>query len=261
MTDAGAFYHLSASPGTTVNKQLLPQHQRLAGAVLRRGRPLRLGGEQRLREHRHLGLHAGVGEQQHRQPDADQQLDREQREQRQERHPGQHQQRDGRRDRRQLAHRRPRRHGNQGAVAPSSRPRRSRCAVSRRTGASTSPARPQTNGALATLWDCHGGANQQLFQPSTAAGELRLYNGGKCLDVVGRGTANGTAVKLWDCNGGTNQQFASTATAASPACRCQQVPRRERVRHRQRHQDPDLGLPRRHQPAVDQGRRVSTDHS
>ena len=49
------------------------------------------------------------------------------------------------------------------------------------------------------------GANQQLTL--TAAGELRLYNGSKCLDVVGRGTANGTAVDIWDCNGQTNQQF------------------------------------------------------
>ncbi|WP_200942818.1 RICIN domain-containing protein [Cellulomonas sp. Root485] len=63
----------------------------------------------------------------------------------------------------------------------------------------------QTNGALAAIWDCHGGANQQLTL--TAAGELRLYNGTKCLDVVGRGTANGTGVEIWDCNGGTNQQF------------------------------------------------------
>ncbi len=63
----------------------------------------------------------------------------------------------------------------------------------------------QTNGALMHIWDCHGGANQQFTL--TAAGELRLYNGAKCLDVVGRGTANGTAVDIWDCNGQTNQQF------------------------------------------------------
>jgi hypothetical protein len=63
----------------------------------------------------------------------------------------------------------------------------------------------QTNGALAQIWDCHGGTNQRLTL--TAAGELRLYNGSKCLDVLGRGTANGTAVEIWDCNGQTNQQF------------------------------------------------------
>ncbi|WP_433088823.1 ricin-type beta-trefoil lectin domain protein [Dactylosporangium sp. CA-052675] len=67
------------------------------------------------------------------------------------------------------------------------------------TGASTA------NGALAEIWDCNGGANQQFT--ATAAGELRVYNGTKCLDVLGRGTANGTAVEIWDCNGQTNQQF------------------------------------------------------
>ncbi|WP_433605266.1 RICIN domain-containing protein [Dactylosporangium sp. CA-139114] len=67
------------------------------------------------------------------------------------------------------------------------------------TGASTA------NGALAEIWDCNGGANQQFT--ATAAGELRVYNGAKCLDVLGRGTANGTAVEIWDCNGQTNQQF------------------------------------------------------
>jgi hypothetical protein len=63
----------------------------------------------------------------------------------------------------------------------------------------------QANGALAQIWDCHGGTNQQFTL--TAAGELRVYGGAKCLDVYGRGTANGTAVEIWDCNGQTNQQF------------------------------------------------------
>jgi len=67
------------------------------------------------------------------------------------------------------------------------------------TGASTA------NGALAEIWDCNGGANQQFT--ATAAGELRVYNGAKCLDVLGRGTANGTAAEIWDCNGQPNQQF------------------------------------------------------
>ncbi|WP_426514694.1 ricin-type beta-trefoil lectin domain protein [Dactylosporangium sp. McL0621] len=63
----------------------------------------------------------------------------------------------------------------------------------------------QSNGALAEIWDCHGGTNQQFTL--TAAGELRVYGGAKCLDVTGRGTANGTAVEIWDCNGQTNQQY------------------------------------------------------
>ncbi|WP_327003820.1 RICIN domain-containing protein [Dactylosporangium sp. NBC_01737] len=63
----------------------------------------------------------------------------------------------------------------------------------------------QANGALAQIWDCNSNANQRFTL--TAAGELRMYNGSKCLDVLGRGTANGTAVEIWDCNGQTNQQF------------------------------------------------------
>ncbi|MEW9533242.1 carbohydrate-binding protein [Microbispora sp. NPDC049125] len=62
----------------------------------------------------------------------------------------------------------------------------------------------QTNGALAQIWDCNSGANQQWT--STAASELRVY-GNKCLDVNGAGTADGTAVLIWDCNGQNNQKW------------------------------------------------------
>ncbi|GID95715.1 lectin [Amorphoplanes digitatis] len=34
---------------------------------------------------------------------------------------------------------------------------------------------------------------------------------GRCLDVVGAGTANGTAVDVWTCNGATNQAWTHTA--------------------------------------------------
>jgi alpha-galactosidase len=63
----------------------------------------------------------------------------------------------------------------------------------------------QTNGTLAEIWDCHGGANQQFT--ATSAGELRVYGNAKCLDVYNNQTANGTAVEIWDCNGGANQRF------------------------------------------------------
>lgn len=63
----------------------------------------------------------------------------------------------------------------------------------------------QTNGTLAQIWDCHGQVNQRFT--TTAAGELRVYNGTKCLDVHNQETANGTAVLLWDCNGQANQRF------------------------------------------------------
>ncbi|MFC6081656.1 PQQ-dependent sugar dehydrogenase [Sphaerisporangium aureirubrum] len=62
----------------------------------------------------------------------------------------------------------------------------------------------QANGALAQLWDCNGGANQQWT--ATSASELRVY-GSKCLDVNGAGTADGTAVLIWDCNGQNNQKW------------------------------------------------------
>ncbi|MFC4589999.1 ThuA domain-containing protein [Sphaerisporangium corydalis] len=62
----------------------------------------------------------------------------------------------------------------------------------------------QANGALAQIWDCNGGANQQWT--STSSTELRVY-GGKCLDVSGAGTADGTAVLIWDCNGQNNQKW------------------------------------------------------
>lgn len=63
----------------------------------------------------------------------------------------------------------------------------------------------QANGALAELWYCSGGANQQ-WTP-TPAGELRVY-GSKCLDASGQGTSPGTAVAIWDCNGQQNQKWA-----------------------------------------------------
>ena len=61
-----------------------------------------------------------------------------------------------------------------------------------------------TNGARATLWDCHGGTNQRWTH--TAARQLMVY-GNKCLDASGQGTSNGTPAIIWDCNGQTNQQW------------------------------------------------------
>jgi hypothetical protein len=62
----------------------------------------------------------------------------------------------------------------------------------------------QTNGALAEIWDCNGGANQQ-WTP-TGSNELRVY-GSKCLDASNQGTTTGTAVDIYDCNGGNNQKW------------------------------------------------------
>ncbi|WP_329061130.1 ricin-type beta-trefoil lectin domain protein [Streptomyces sp. NBC_01429] len=73
----------------------------------------------------------------------------------------------------------------------------------------------QVNGALAEIWDCHGGANQSFT--STSAGELRVYNNTKCLDVYDNGTASGTAVEIWDCNGQSNQQFGVNSDGTTTA--------------------------------------------
>ncbi len=60
------------------------------------------------------------------------------------------------------------------------------------------------NGTATELWDCGGGANQQVTP--TAAGELRVY-GNKCLEARNQATADGTVVDIWDCNGGLNQKW------------------------------------------------------
>jgi lysophospholipase L1-like esterase len=60
------------------------------------------------------------------------------------------------------------------------------------------------NGGQATIWDCHGLANQRWTR--TAAGELRVY-GDHCLDVNAAGTANGTKIQSWTCNGTAAQRF------------------------------------------------------
>jgi alpha-galactosidase len=57
------------------------------------------------------------------------------------------------------------------------------------------------NGTGILVWDCHGGANQQISQ---AGQTLRIL--GKCLDLPTNAT-NGTRVQIWDCHGGTNQQW------------------------------------------------------
>jgi hypothetical protein len=66
------------------------------------------------------------------------------------------------------------------------------------SGAST------TNGAQVQLWDCHTGSNQRWTH--TASRQLTVY-GNKCLDASNSGTANGTRVVIWDCNGQANQQW------------------------------------------------------
>lgn len=65
-----------------------------------------------------------------------------------------------------------------------------------------------TNGKVADIWDCNGGANQKWTTGPT--GTITGY-GGKCLDVPNSAASAGTAVDIWDCNGGTNQKWTVNA--------------------------------------------------
>lgn len=61
----------------------------------------------------------------------------------------------------------------------------------------------RNNGDLVSIWDCHGGENQQwLLSP-----EGHLLNNFGCLDAQDHGTTPGTPVRNWECNGGRNQQW------------------------------------------------------
>ena len=76
---------------------------------------------------------------------------------------------------------------------------------------------------------------------------------GRCVDAAS--AANGTQVRLQDCGGQAGQAW----TRAGPDAdrRREQVPRRLRSRHGQRHPGDRLGLPRPGQPAVDGQRRTA----
>jgi alpha-galactosidase len=71
------------------------------------------------------------------------------------------------------------------------------------------------NGAAVEIFSCHSGANQRWN--STAAGELRVYDGTKCLDVFDNQATPGTKVELWQCNGGANQKFRLNADGSVTA--------------------------------------------
>jgi glucose/arabinose dehydrogenase len=60
-------------------------------------------------------------------------------------------------------------------------------------------------GAPMIIYDCHGASNQAF--EFTAAGEIRVMNGTRCLDAEGQGTAPGTAVVAYTCNGQNNQKW------------------------------------------------------
>ncbi|MGW3156543.1 arabinofuranosidase catalytic domain-containing protein [Streptomyces sp. NPDC001089] len=60
------------------------------------------------------------------------------------------------------------------------------------------------NGTGVQLWNCQSYAEDQHWTHN-AGGSLGTI--GRCLDIIGNGTANGTQVELWDCNGVGGQKW------------------------------------------------------
>ncbi|WP_308167451.1 arabinofuranosidase catalytic domain-containing protein [Catellatospora tritici] len=60
------------------------------------------------------------------------------------------------------------------------------------------------NGTGVQLWDCQTYAEDQHWE-QYADRSVRTI--GRCLDIVGNGTANGAQVELWDCNGVGGQKW------------------------------------------------------
>ena len=55
------------------------------------------------------------------------------------------------------------------------------------------------------IWDCNGQSNQKWRL--NADGSITGVGSGRCLDMVGNGTANGTRVQISDCTGAANQRW------------------------------------------------------
>ncbi|MFG2476142.1 arabinofuranosidase catalytic domain-containing protein [Streptomyces fagopyri] len=64
------------------------------------------------------------------------------------------------------------------------------------------------NGAAVGLWSCQSYAEDQHWTHN-ANGSLGTI--GRCLDIIGNGTAGGTQVELWDCNGVGGQKWVQRA--------------------------------------------------
>jgi hypothetical protein len=61
------------------------------------------------------------------------------------------------------------------------------------------------NGAAVQLWDCQVTSGDQHWNYNLADNSLSTL--GRCLDIVGNGTANNTLVQLYDCNGVGGQKW------------------------------------------------------
>ncbi|MEV4636967.1 PQQ-dependent sugar dehydrogenase [Actinoplanes sp. NPDC049548] len=69
-------------------------------------------------------------------------------------------------------------------------------------------------GQTVQIYTCTGGANQKWRL--NADGSITGVQSGLCLDVTGAGTANSTAVGMWTCNGQDNQKWRTSAGDAVP---------------------------------------------
>ncbi len=63
----------------------------------------------------------------------------------------------------------------------------------------------QQPGTAAIIFDCHGGINQKWEY--TAAGELRTFDGARCLDVRAASKQPQAIVQSYPCHGGPNQKW------------------------------------------------------
>jgi hypothetical protein len=64
------------------------------------------------------------------------------------------------------------------------------------------------DGTAVQLWDCQAFSVDQHW---TYNGDTSLSSLGRCLAIVGNGTANGTQVQLWDCDGVGGQKWVQQA--------------------------------------------------
>ncbi len=102
------------------------------------------------------------------------------------------------------------------------------------------------DGTQIQVWGCDNTAAQEWTIGSD--GTIRAF--GKCLDVAFGGTANGTKVQLWGCDNTGSQQWVyrpyELVNPQSNKCLGGRG-----WRHLMGYAHGDLGLPGRHQPAVE----------
>ena len=62
-----------------------------------------------------------------------------------------------------------------------------------------------THGSVVDIEPCTGAANQDW---TFANGQVSIFNGTQCLDVINGANNDGTHLQVWDCiSGNTNQQW------------------------------------------------------